>query len=254
MVSLLAFDTSTERMSLALSLGGRAWTHEAAGGKEASASLLPAILSLLERAGAGLDDLDAIAYGRGPGAFTGLRTACSVAQGLGLGAGKRVIGIDTLLGIAEDARAGRPQWQGWATLDARMDEIYAAHYGFADGRWQALVEPCLTAPEALNQRWQAESPRAVAGNALTAFAGRLQAGPAECSPQAGPRASALLWLAAQAWEQGLATDAADALPLYVRNQVAQTTAERARAAAEVQRVALAAARGTVDDAVPGTGR
>src|SRR5436190_17193363 len=129
MMTLLAFDTATERMSIALAAGGTVWEHEAIGGEgagQASAALIPAILALLARAGVTLAQLDAIAFGRGPGAFTGLRTACSVAQGLAFGAGKPVLPVDTLLAVAEDARDGAAPQRIWAVTDARMDEVYAA--------------------------------------------------------------------------------------------------------------------------------
>ena len=86
---LLAFDTSTERMSIAVARtqGGqtRLWEATGAGGAQASVALLPTILDLMAQAGLGFAELDAICFGCGPGAFTGLRTACSVAQGLGFG-------------------------------------------------------------------------------------------------------------------------------------------------------------------------
>lgn len=231
MNGVLAFDTSTENMSIALALGERIWTHDAEGGAQASASLIPAILQLLEGAGIGLPDIDAIAFGRGPGAFTGLRTACSVAQGLAFGSGKPVLPIDTLLTLAEDARAGQPIWQGWSVLDARMDEIYAGHYRFESGRWQVLEPPQLTTPQALNNVWQSAPPKAVAGNALSAFADRLTPGDALRFPGASPRALAMLPLARQLWADGGGVEAALALPVYLRDKVAQTSAEREAARA-----------------------
>ncbi|HWH83403.1 MAG TPA: tRNA (adenosine(37)-N6)-threonylcarbamoyltransferase complex dimerization subunit type 1 TsaB, partial [Burkholderiaceae bacterium] len=202
--ALLAFDTATEHASVALALRGRVFAREAAGGAQASATLIPTILALLAEAGVALRELDAIAFGRGPGAFTGLRTACAVAQGLAFGANKPVLPIDTLLAVAEDARAGdaRPQ-RLWAAMDARMDEIYAAQYGFdGDGRWHVLDAPMLITPEALNARWQREGAQMIAGNALAAFGARLHVGEARLVPDALPRARALLPLAQQAWDDG----------------------------------------------------
>lgn len=231
--SLLAFDTATEHLSVALSVRGEVCTHEAAGGAQASASLIPAIFALLARAGVGLEALDAIAFGRGPGAFTGLRTACSVAQGLAFGAGKPVLPIDSLLAVAEDARGDDARDQRvWVAMDARMNEIYAAQYAFSGGHWAALDAPLLTTAEALNARWRAQPPDLIAGNALAAFEATLVTGAARRAPDALPRAGAMLPLARALWTQGGAVDAARALPLYVRDKVAQTTLERdaARAA------------------------
>jgi tRNA threonylcarbamoyladenosine biosynthesis protein TsaB len=226
MNALLAFDTATEQMSIALAVGEHVWLHEAAGGARASAALIPAILALLGQADISLRDLDAIAFGRGPGAFTGLRTACSVAQGLALGAGKPVLPIDTLLAVAEDARAGASEMRVWAILDARMNEIYAAQYQYAAGLWQVLDAPMLTTADALNQRWHDAPPQAVTGNALPVFHDQLRTICARLIPDTWPRASAMLPPARALWAQGGAVDAALALPLYLRDKVALTTAER----------------------------
>ena len=235
MTALLAFDTATEHTFSALEVDGRVWQHEGEGGAKASASFLPALQDLIAAAGSSLQALDAIAFGRGPGAFTGLRVACSVAQGLALAASLPVIPIDTLLAIAEDARAaatarrdrpGAPM-RIWAVLDARMNEIYAAEYRHEDGEWTVLQAPRLMTPEALNQRWRDDAPELVAGNALSAFEDQLVTGRAERMPGAMPRGDALLRLAHPLWRAGAGLDAAQALPLYVRDKVADTSAERA---------------------------
>ena len=100
----LAFDTSTDVLSLGLSARGQTTLRTLAGGAQASAQLIPQVLDLLAQASLGLADLQAIVFGRGPGSFTGLRTACAVAQGLAFGANVPVLPIDTLLAVAEDAR------------------------------------------------------------------------------------------------------------------------------------------------------
>jgi tRNA threonylcarbamoyladenosine biosynthesis protein TsaB len=227
MPTLIAFDTSTEQMTVALQRGERVVAREGEGGARASTTLLPAVLGLLAEAGIALAELDAIAFGRGPGAFTGLRTACAVAQGLALGAAKPVLPIDTLLAVAEDARRGAADVRVWALLDARMDQIYAAEYAHANGRWSTLVAPFLADCDALAARWGAAPPSIVAGNALAAFGARLKIGDATTAPAAAPRATALLRVAEQAWRDGAAVDAALALPLYVRDKVAETESERA---------------------------
>ncbi|OYT98078.1 MAG: tRNA (adenosine(37)-N6)-threonylcarbamoyltransferase complex dimerization subunit type 1 TsaB [Burkholderiales bacterium PBB1] len=242
LTACLAFDTATEHLSIALLLGDRVWSHEAAGGALASSTLIPGVMDLLAQAGIGLRDLDAIAFGRGPGAFTGLRTACSVAQGLALGADKPVLPIDTLLAVAEDARsmscAGVLD-EVWVAMDARMDEIYAAHAVFEAGAWRLATAPWLCTPQQLNEFWRVRAPHAVAGTALAAFGDRLACGDALQLPQALPRARAMLPLAAALWAQGGAVDAAQALPLYLRDKVAQTMAERSAAKALAATVAPA---------------
>lgn len=241
MTSLLAFDTATERMSIALAHGGKVWAREGMGGAQASATLLPTILSVLDEASVTLAALDAIAFGRGPGAFTGLRTACSVAQGLAFGASKPVLPVDTLLAVAEDARQGRDLQDVWVVTDARMNEIYAARYGYADGHWTTLVPPFLAHVEQINERWHAAAPQVIAGSALAIFSD-LRTGNARLVPNAAPRAQAMLPLAQALWNEGGSVDPALAIPLYVRDKVAQTTAEREAVRIAKEQAALEAAR------------
>jgi tRNA threonylcarbamoyladenosine biosynthesis protein TsaB len=226
MLPLLAFDTATDHMSIALQAHGKVWVHEGQGGAQASATLIPAILSLLAQADLTLRDLTAIAFGRGPGAFTGLRTACSVAQGLAFGANLPVLPLDSLCAVAEHARLSDAPQETWVAMDARMGEIYAACYAFDGLGWRTLLAPSLLTPAALNALWQAAPPSAVAGSALTVFADQLECAAALRSPAALPHARAMLPLAQRLWEQGGAVDASQALPLYVRDKVAQTTLER----------------------------
>jgi len=237
MTVLLAFDTATERTAIALGDGERTWVREGDGGARASATFLPDVLALLREAGLALRDLDAIGYGRGQGAFTGLRVACSVAQGLAFGAGKPVLAIDTLMAVAEDARTliaagaegavepGSPL-AIWSLQDARMDEIYAAEYVHEGGTWRTRHAPCVLSTQALAATWQQSPPAVVAGNALPAFGTRLDTGLAVRVPEAAPHPAALLALARAAWDAGERLDVALALPLYVREKVALTTAER----------------------------
>ena len=224
--ALLAFDSATERTSIALAAHGRIWQREGEGGARASATFLPAVMAVLAEAEVAVDALDAIAFSRGPGAFTGLRTACAVAQGLALGAGKPVLPVDSLLAVAEDARGGDAAQRIWVLMDARMDEIYAAHYAFDAGRWKTLAAPMLTTPSLLADVWRHDPPEVIAGSALGAFGAALEAGTARRVPSALPRARAMLALADAMWHAGGAVDAALALPLYVRDKVAQTTVER----------------------------
>ena len=246
----LAFDTSTERMSIAVCDGARLWQHEGAGAAQSSATLIPAILQLMSSAGLRLDQLGAIAFGRGPGSFTGLRTACAVAQGLALGAGVAVLPIDTLLAVAEEARfqwtLTHPDQTGpqriTALLDARMDEMYVQHFSLAGGACQALAPCALLKPEAL--QWPApahtQSPAfsLMAGNVFEVYAARLPALPpgSDCLKLL-PSASAMLRLAPALAAAGALREAAQALPLYVRDKVALTTDERDQAKRQLAQAA-----------------
>jgi len=246
-VKLLAIDSATERLALALVDDGRvpgAALARAAcriepldleGGAAASAQALPRAMALLQGAGWRFSDLDAIAFGRGPGGFTGLRTACAVAQGLAFGQGLPVVPVDSLAIVAEDAARGAGLAPGaivWVAMDARMDEIYAGCYR-DDGAagWRPVVEPSLTTPAALHALWQDAPPAVIAGSALSAFGARLQTGGARRLPDEQGRAAALGWLAAAGLARGDGVPADQALPVYLRDKVAQTTAEREAARA-----------------------
>lgn len=224
-LNLLAFDTSTETLYIAVRRGAPAdhppLEHTAPGGAQASATLIPAIQGLLARAGLRLDELDAIVFGRGPGSFTGLRTACSVAQGLAWGAVVPVLPVDTLLAVAEDARHRAGVCQVVAVLDARMDEVYCAAYAHEQGVWRLQAEPALCRPEAVNvpPGW------VLAGNAFGPYGARLPA--ALSRVEARPAADALLRVAPAMIAAGRAGPADAAMPLYIRDKVAQTTEERA---------------------------
>jgi len=225
-VNLLAFDTSTETLSVALArAGGPVLMHEGPGGAHTSATLIPSVQRLLAEAGLALAQLDAIVFGRGPGSFTGLRTACSVAQGLAFGAGVPVLPVDTLLAVAEEARLARGATRVVALLDARMDEVYAAGYEHDGQAWRCMAGPVLCAPEAV----RLPAGGVVAGNAAQAYPGRIAGGAGAIG--ALPTARALLSLAPALLAAGHATSADGALPLYIRDKVAQTTQERAAARA-----------------------
>lgn len=229
-MKILAFDTSTDALTVAVgvwSVGGgepQVWQHSGPGGAKASATLVPAVLALLQDAGLALADLDAIAFGRGPGAFTGLRTACAVAQGLAFGANLPVLPVDTLHAMAEEARHQHGARQVVVALDARMNEVYTARFDFdLDAGQHPGFE--VLAPEALH----AEPPWVLAGNAFAAYGDRLPTGVPRLDVL--PTATALLRLAPALLAAGRAVPADDAMPLYIRDKVAFTTDERlARAA------------------------
>jgi len=230
-MKLLAFDTSTDRTTIALTcpIDGveRVWEHNGVGGAQASSSLIPAIEALMAQAGLRYAELDAIAFGQGPGSFTGLRTACAVAQGLAFGAGIPVLPVDTLLMLAEQARfehfSAAASIRVLTLLDARMDELYAAHYAHDKGLWTQTGEHQLLKPETL----KLGDSQALAGNVFAAYGERLPV-PADL-PRYDmlPSAAAMLRLAPALLSAGQAVDPTLALPRYIRDKVAKTTVERA---------------------------
>ena len=233
-MNLLAFDTSTDILSIAVQHGDAVWQHCGPGGAQASSTLIPAVRNLLAQAGLSFDTLDVIVFGRGPGSFTGLRTACAVAQGLAFGArgglGVPVLPVDTLLAVAEEARFVHGCTRTVAVLDARMNEVYSAQCEWLpdQGHWRTDADFGLGAPETVlpPAGWT------VAGNAQAAYGERLA--PDAPHVAALPTASALLRLAPWLLGRGAAVPASEALPRYIRDKVAKTTAERAalRAATE----------------------
>jgi tRNA threonylcarbamoyladenosine biosynthesis protein TsaB len=234
----LALDSSTGQLSVAVGAAGAATPlaqAEGAGGPQASSTLLPTIRNLLQQVGWTLAELDGIVFGRGPGSFTGLRTACAVAQGLAVAArpgGIPVLPVDTLLAVAEAARHHHapqaPVLRVVAALDARMDEVYAAVYDWdAHSGWRTHQPPLLCPPEALDSIGH-DSTAAVlrAGNVRAVYGARLGSRWHTQAIDTHPQASALLRLAAALQAAGQCVPAEQALPLYVRDKVALTRLEQ----------------------------
>lgn len=223
-MKLLAIETSSECGSVALWRDGVVGERVSAARDAHSARVLPQVRELLAEAGLELHDLDAIAYGAGPGAFTGLRLACGVAQGLAFGAGLRVIGIGSLEALA--CEAGRPLC--YVAVDARMNEVYFAAYRIADDSIETVIEPGVAPPTAVSlppgEGWHGcGSGFATYAEALHA---RLGAALASVHADTVPHAAVIARLAARRLQQGGGGDPFEAQPLYVRDKVALTTAER----------------------------
>lgn len=223
-MKILGLETSTEFCSVALWQDGVVTSKSEKVGQKHSEVLMAMLDSVLTEAGVKLAQLDGIAFGAGPGSFTGVRIACGVAQGLALGANLPVIGISTLQAVAQ----GSGKDKVIAALDARMAEVYFAVYEKRDGVWQTVCEPCLCLPQntpAVNGTdWLgAGSGFAVHGAVIQShYDGQLCGIDAECVPQA----SAIVGLAAPKFAAGLGLDAALAMPLYLRDKVALKTSER----------------------------
>ena len=232
-MNLLSLDTSTEYLSLALQLGDKTYVHYQHVGNTSSGLILPQIHALLEEAKVKLSDLDGIAFGAGPGAFTGVRIACGVAQGLGFGGNLPVVGVNTLLALAEASG----EEQVIACLDARMGEIYHAAFEKINDEWveQSVTKVCKPegAPLLASRASQINVHEKVwvgVGSGWAAYGEILSAVYAlnvtKIVSEITPTAEAILKLATPTFAAGLAKPASEAAPIYIRNRVALTTAER----------------------------
>ena len=228
MPTILAIETSSEIASAALFCNDRIRSRQTVGVMNHSQSILPMVQSLLQEAGITLAECDAIAFGSGPGSFTGVRTACGVVQGLAFGAGLPVIPVVTLLALAEAQRLASGALQVLAALDARMGEVYWAQYRYDTqlAVWHTVVAPTLSAP-ALVQPDCSET-LSLAGNGFHACAGQFGL-PATMLAHAHntiPTADAVVSIAVCEFAAGRVYPALDAQPLYLRNKIALTSLER----------------------------
>ena len=226
-MQILAIDTSTEFLSLALWLNGRVLSRDIHAGQTHSQQILPTLRELLDEAKIELKTLDGIAFGAGPGSFTGLRIACGVAQGLAFGANLPVVAVSTLQALAQQSGAEKVI----ACLDARMGEIYHAAYEKNKGEWIEVSAPALFKPE--------DAPKVAGGDwvgvgtgwlvypeVLQAVYGeQLREMPAP-DHHSHPTASSIAELALSTFEAGLARPAHEAAPIYIRNKVALKMSER----------------------------
>jgi tRNA threonylcarbamoyladenosine biosynthesis protein TsaB len=211
-----ALETSTEWCSVALWHDGEIAAVERRTVNRHSELVLPMLEGLLGRAGTGPQGLDAVAFGAGPGAFTGLRIACGVAQGLAFARDLPVLGVSTLEAMAEESGAPRVL----ACLDARMGEVYYAALEKRAGRWIEVLAAQCAPPASVRPppgEWIG------CGNGFAAY-GDL--GVNRVLPEIHPTALAVARLAAPRLAAGEGVDAALAAPLYVREKVAFTREER----------------------------
>ncbi len=209
-----AIETSTEWCSVALWNDGEISAIERRAGNRHSELALPMLERLLEN-----KKLDAVAFGAGPGAFTGLRIACALAQGLALPRGLPVIGISSLEALAQESGAARVV----ACIDARMREVYFAALEKRAGRWHEVVPAQCVAPQAAprppGESWVG------CGSGFAAY-GNMGFNPV--FPEMHPTAISIAQLAAPRLAAGEGVDAAEAAPVYLRDKVALTQAELGR--------------------------
>ncbi len=230
--TLLALDTATECCSVALLRGGEVTEAAEDVGQRHSERLLPMVQALLASVGASLQDLDAIAFGAGPGSFTGLRIACGAAQGLAFGLGRPVLPVGNLRALAADMLLRLPEAAKiGVAVDARMNEVYWAVYERVAGpdALREAVPASLSTADACASELGLQGVDAIGGNALTLVGTRWPARVHE--PEARASAADIVRLAAIDWTAGRAVAAAEAAPLYVRDRVALTIEERRAAAA-----------------------
>ena len=226
-MNLLALETSTRLLSIALWRDGDILGRSEIRPNGGSDLILPWLRQGLAEAQLSLTQLDGIAFGAGPGGFTGLRLACGIAQGLAWGAELPVIGVPSLQALALEAidRGGE---RIYACLDARMNEVYTAAYQAIDGRPEETLAPAVSpparAPLPAGAGWTG------CGDGLAAYAVELNPALSACLTSVYaellPTAAAVARLAAPRLASGEGRGAASAQPLYVRDKVALTTAER----------------------------
>jgi tRNA threonylcarbamoyladenosine biosynthesis protein TsaB len=212
-----AIETSTEWCSVALWTDGEIAGVERRAGNRHSELALPMLQNLLKGS-----RLDAVAFGAGPGAFTGLRIACGLAQGIAFGRGLPVIGVSTLEALAQEAGAERVV----ACIDARMREVYYAALEKRAGRWHVVVAAQCVAPQS--------APRPPGGgwvgvgSGFEVYGEALRGKVEMTRPGIHPTALAVAQLAAPRLAAGQGVDAAEAAPVYLRDKVALTQAELGR--------------------------
>jgi tRNA threonylcarbamoyladenosine biosynthesis protein TsaB len=227
---ILALDTSTEWCSVAVGDGSEWHRLDEHAGQSHSERVLPMVRAVLADAGWTLANLDGIAFGAGPGSFTGVRIGCGVAQGLALGADLRVVGIPTLEALAQEVFRARGWRHVFACLDARMREVYVASYALVDGGWRESSGPAVMPPAAV-RRAPSSAPFEWfgAGNGFVAYpALASQLLLADTAADAHPTARSIAELALPRLAAGEGVAAVDAAPVYVRERVALTAVEQAQ--------------------------
>jgi tRNA threonylcarbamoyladenosine biosynthesis protein TsaB len=230
--TILAIDTAADRCTIALARAGRVESSAGPAGAPHLEQVIPMIDALLARCAVRLEDCDALAFGSGPGSFTGLRIACGVAQGLAYGCARPLIAVGNLRALAYGAAAAEAGARMLAAVDARMRQVYWAAFDAADGQWQEAA-PAAVADAAdlaaLVERWR---PSVIAGNALGAYAADWPpAMPARRCGAARADAAAIAALACIDLAAGRVVAPQAAAPVYVRDRVALTIAERRAALA-----------------------
>lgn len=219
MTTLLALDTATEACSVALLHDGKVSSHYEVIPRLHAQKLLPMIQQLLADAGTTLSAVDAIAFGRGPGAFTGVRIAIGVVQGLAFALERPVLPVSNLAVLAQRAMRERGVSQVAAAIDARMDEVYWGCYQAVAGEMRLVGDEAVLPPERAQLPADASGEWFGAGTGWS-YAERIGVTPSGQDATLLPHAQDLLTLATFAWQRGEAIAADLAQPVYLRDNVA----------------------------------
>ncbi len=231
-MNILAIETATDACSCALEFSGTIATRHAVEPRRHTELLLPMIDEVLADAGADLGALDAIAFGRGPGSFTGLRIACSVSQGLGFGADRPLVAVSTLRVVATGMRRSRGTPRVLAALDARMGEVYWGGFEWDGVTMAPAFDESVAPPDAVHVpgagAWAGAGPGWAAHRAALEerVASRLGRPPEPVEAARLPEAVDMLAPARLALEAGLAVAPEDAAPVYLRSRVARPAPKR----------------------------
>ncbi|GAB3526322.1 tRNA (adenosine(37)-N6)-threonylcarbamoyltransferase complex dimerization subunit type 1 TsaB [Photobacterium alginatilyticum] len=220
---ILAVDTATENCSVALMVGNDVISRCEYAPREHTTKILPMVDTVLAEGGLKLNQLDALAFGRGPGSFTGVRIGIGIAQGLAFGADLPMLGVSTLAAMAQGSYRLHQSEQVLAAIDARMGEIYWGQYQRqADGDWRVVDNELVIRPEGLLEQFRAENgPWFTAGTGWESYAEPL----AELKVQMEkgtvlyPDSQDMVHLAKFALARGEAVDAEHASPVYLRDTV-----------------------------------
>ncbi|KOP55610.1 MULTISPECIES: tRNA (adenosine(37)-N6)-threonylcarbamoyltransferase complex dimerization subunit type 1 TsaB [Pseudomonas syringae group] len=219
MTTLLALDTATEACSVALLHDGKVLSHYEVIPRLHAQRLLPMIKDLLAEAGIAMSALDAIAFGRGPGAFTGVRIAIGVVQGLAFALERPVLPVSNLAVLAQRAFREHGASHVASAIDARMDEVYWGCYAEKAGEMRLIGEEAVMAPELAALPAGSVEPWFGSGTGW-GYAERIPVSPAGYDASMLPHAQDLLTLATFAWHRGESLPADDAQPVYLRDKVA----------------------------------
>ena len=226
-MKILAIDTATEGCSAALLWNDAVLTREQVAPQAHTRLILPMVSELLAEAGASLSGLDAIAFGRGPGSFTGVRIGIGAAQGLAYGAGVPLIGVSTLQMLAQGAYRRQQAEKAVAAIDARMNEIYIGAFLLRDGLMQSVVDEAVILPEQAGEylsQFEAQLANGVAvGTGFTSYtelAAQLGLQPADNAQEVNlPWAQDMLPQAVASFRAGDYCEPALASPVYLRDKV-----------------------------------